>query len=144
MAWVERDLKDYPVLTSNHGHRHPPVDQFAQIHIQPGLKYFQNWGIHNFSGQAVPASHDPHSKGFLCNISYKPVPFQFEYIPLILSLHPFVWSPSPGLLHTPFRCWKATIWSHWSLLFSWLKYPQLITGGLLLLGENRQQPLIQN
>lgn len=30
-----------------------PLDQIAQSLIQPGLDFFKEWGIHNFSGQPV-------------------------------------------------------------------------------------------
>ena len=45
MVWAGRHLKDYPVQTS-----HPPA-QAAQGPIQPGVEHFQEWGIHNLSGQ---------------------------------------------------------------------------------------------
>jgi len=44
--------------------RQPPrtvLDQAAQDPIQPGLEHLQGWGIHNLSGQPVPAPH--HSLG---------------------------------------------------------------------------------
>lgn len=47
MVWIGRDVKDHPVQTL-----HP--DQIAQTSIQPGLGYFQGWGIHGFSGKPVP------------------------------------------------------------------------------------------
>ena len=46
------------------GHQPPLLilDQAAQGPIQPGLEYLQGWGIHNLSGQLVPAPHHSHSK----------------------------------------------------------------------------------
>jgi len=44
--------------------RQPPhliLDQAAQTTTQPGLEHLQGWGIHNLSGQPVPAPH--HSLG---------------------------------------------------------------------------------
>ena len=37
------------------------LHQAAQGPIQPGLEHLQGWGIHNLSGQPVPAPH--HSPG---------------------------------------------------------------------------------
>lgn len=37
MVWVGRDLKAHLAPTPCHGQGHPPPDQVAQIHIQPGL-----------------------------------------------------------------------------------------------------------
>ena len=45
------------------GHQPPYLilAQAAQGPIQPGLEHLQGWGIHNLSGQPVPAPH--HSLG---------------------------------------------------------------------------------
>lgn len=37
MVWFGKDLKDHPVLTPCHGHRHLPLEQVAQSTNQPGL-----------------------------------------------------------------------------------------------------------
>jgi len=44
------------------GHLHP--DQGAQSPVQPGLEWFQGWGIPNLSGQPGPGSHHPQRKQF--------------------------------------------------------------------------------
>ena len=66
MAWVGRDLKDHQAPTPHHRQgRQPPyliLVQAAQGPIQPGLEHLQGWGIHNLSGQPVPAPHCSHSK----------------------------------------------------------------------------------
>lgn len=49
----------------------------------PGLKYFQEWSIHKFSGQ--PGPHHPHGQEFLPNIPSEPT-LSLKQIPLILSL----------------------------------------------------------
>jgi len=61
MAWVGRDLKDHQAPTSL-PQAGPPtstfnVDQVAQSLIKPGLEHLQGRGIHNLSGQPVPAPH---------------------------------------------------------------------------------------
>ena len=62
MVWVGRDLKDHLVPTPLPGQGHPPLDQGAQSHIQPGLGHFQGGGIHSFSGISVPVPHHHHRK----------------------------------------------------------------------------------
>jgi len=37
-------------------------DHLLQSSLQPDLEHFRRWGIHNFSGKPVPASHHPHCK----------------------------------------------------------------------------------
>jgi len=58
MAWVGKDIKDHLVL--------PLVElvQTAQGPIQSGLEHLQGWGIHSFSGQAVPVTHHLLHKEF--------------------------------------------------------------------------------
>jgi len=59
MAWVGRDLKDHesPTPLSGQGHQPPHLlDQVAQGPIQPGLEPLPGQGIHNLSGQPVPAA----------------------------------------------------------------------------------------
>ncbi|KAK4813670.1 hypothetical protein QYF61_017637, partial [Mycteria americana] len=68
-------------LSEKSGQEHLPLDQVAQSPIQPGLKHFQGWGIHNFSGQPVPVPHHPHSEEFLPYILSKSTTlFQFKAI----------------------------------------------------------------
>jgi len=65
---VGRDLKDHqaPTLLPQAG---PPtsyliLDQAAWGPIEPGLEHLQGRGIHNLSGQPVPAPHHSLSKEF--------------------------------------------------------------------------------
>ena len=51
-----------PCHKQGHQSPHLILDQAAQGPIQPGLEYLQGWGIHNLSGQLVPAPHHSHSK----------------------------------------------------------------------------------
>jgi len=54
-----------------HGQGHLPLDQVAQISIQPRLEPFWGWDIYSFSGQPVPVPHHPHHKKFLkSNVNY--------------------------------------------------------------------------
>jgi len=46
-----------PHHRQSHQPPHLILDQAAQGPIQPGLEHFQGWGIHNLSGQPVPAPH---------------------------------------------------------------------------------------
>ena len=67
MAWFRRHLKDHqapnpPLLLQGHQLPHLILDQAAQGSIQPGLEHLKGWGIHNLSGQPVPAPHHSHSK----------------------------------------------------------------------------------
>ena len=62
---TSRIIKLY--LPSHHRRqgRQPPYlirDQAAQCLTQPGLEHLQGRGIHNLSGQPVPAPHHSHSK----------------------------------------------------------------------------------
>ena len=60
MVWVRRDLKDYLIPT--------PLPWKGTPSTRPGcsklrgLKHFQGWGIHSFSGQPVPVPHYSQSK----------------------------------------------------------------------------------
>lgn len=64
MVWVGIDLEDplvpmplpcAGILSTSPGYSEP---------IQPGLKRFQGWGIHNFPRQIVLEHSHPHSKEF--------------------------------------------------------------------------------
>ena len=57
MVWVGRDLRRPPSPTpcSEQGHLH--LDQGAHSPVQPGLGWFQGWGINHRSGQPVPGPH---------------------------------------------------------------------------------------
>lgn len=66
MIWVGKDLK-----ITIPGQGRLPLDQGPQSPIQAGLKYFQEWGIQNFSGQAVQCLSKVH-KGHKEKIQQKP------------------------------------------------------------------------
>ena len=64
------------------GHQPPHLlDQVAQGPIQPGLEHLQGWGIHNLSGQPVPAPHHYPCKELPPNIQPKSSLFQLKTIP---------------------------------------------------------------
>jgi len=67
MAQVGRNLKNHeaPIAPCHRQGHQPPhliLDQAAQGPIQPGLGHLQGRGIHNLSGQPVPAPHHSYSK----------------------------------------------------------------------------------
>ena len=132
MAW---DFKDPLVSTPCYMQSQQPPDQAAQSHIQPGLECLQGWGIHILFRQPVPVRHHPlvnfllTSKLNLPCLSLKP-------FPLVLSLSTLINSHSPSCLYVPFKYWKATMRSPWSLLLSKLNKPSslnLSLGGKVLL-----------
>jgi len=59
MAWVGKDLRDYLVPTLPPWAGLPAAISGTRpgCLIQPGREHLQRWGIHNFSGQFVPAPH---------------------------------------------------------------------------------------
>ena len=100
-----------------------PLDQSAQSHIQPGLECLQGWGIHNLLGQPVPVRHHSLSEK-LPLISNPNLPcLSVKSFPLVLSLPTLINSHCPSCLYAPFKYWKATMRSPWSLLFSKLNKP---------------------
>jgi len=123
MAWVEKDRNDHRVSTPCCGQGCKPPDQAAQSHIQPGLECLQGWGIHSLLGQPVPVCHPPLCEKLLPNIQPKPPLSQFKTILPVLSLSTLVNSCSPSCLYSPYKYWKATMRSPWSLLFSKLNNP---------------------
>ena len=63
-----------------HGQVCQPLDQAVQSPIQPGLEYLQGWGIHNFSGQAVPVLHHLMSRKFPTSMQSKSLLIQIKII----------------------------------------------------------------
>jgi len=59
MVWVGRDISRPSSPTPCHGQGHLHPDQGAQSPVQPGLEWFQGWGISPLSGQPGPGSHHP-------------------------------------------------------------------------------------
>jgi len=53
--------------------------------------------------------------------------FSLKPLPLVLSLHALVKSPSPAFLQAPFKYWKAAIRSPQSPLFSRLNSPSSLS-----------------
>jgi len=84
MAWLGRDLKDHeaPSLCHRQGHQPPNLvlEQAAQGPIQPGLEHLQWRGIHDLSGQPVPAPHHSRSKELPCDIQPKSSVLQLKTI----------------------------------------------------------------
>ena len=80
-------------LCCSQGHQpsHLILDQAAQGPIQPGLEHLQGWGIHNFSGQPVPALHHSHSKELPSDIQPKSSFLQVKTI-FLTKLPSFQWS----------------------------------------------------
>ena len=93
-----------------------PLDQAAQSHIQPGLECLQGWGIHSLLGWAVPVCHHLCVKNFLLISNLNLPCLSLKPFPLVLSLSNLVNSHSPSYLYAPFKYWKATMRSPWSLL----------------------------
>ena len=94
MAWVGRDLKDHqaPIPCHTQGHQPPHLipDQAAKGPIQSGLEHLQGRGIHNLSGQPVPAPHHSHSKKLPPDIQLKsPLPQLKTISPCPAVIHPF-------------------------------------------------------
>ena len=89
MAWVERDLKDQ-VLIPCHRQGWQPLDevldQIAQGPIQPGLKYLQEWGIHNLPWQPVAAPHHSLSKKIPPTSNLNFLSFGLKPFSLVISL----------------------------------------------------------
>lgn len=74
--------------------------------IQPGLEHLQQCDVHN-SGQPAGVLHRLHSKDFVPGPSSKSTLFQLKAIPLVLSLHALVRSPSPAFFKVLFMYWKV-------------------------------------
>ena len=82
------------------GHQPPHLlDQAAQGPIQPGLEHLQGQGIHNFSGQPVPAPYHSPGKELPPNIQPKSSLFQVKTLShcpavalsLVISLGLFIY-----------------------------------------------------
>ncbi|NWR78975.1 CCD33 protein, partial [Centropus unirufus] len=107
MVWVGRDLKNHPV----------PIP----CHSSGRSKPYPTWpstspGAHYSSVQPGQGSRHSHSKIFLLKISYKFLLFhELRTVPLILSLHSLIKSPSPSVLE-PLSVLEAASSSPWSLL----------------------------
>ena len=98
-----------------------PLDQAAQIHIQPGLECLQGWGIHNLLEQSVPVRQ--WVKNFLLISNFSLSCLSLKPFPLVLSLSTLINRCSPSCLYAPFKYWKATGRSPPSLLLFKLNKP---------------------
>ncbi|KAK4812888.1 LOW QUALITY PROTEIN: hypothetical protein QYF61_024244 [Mycteria americana] len=85
-------------MNGRHRSGHLQLDQVAQSPTQPGLEHFQGWGIHSFSGQPVPVPHHLIVKSFFLISNLNLLSFSLKPLPLALSLHALVKSPSPAFL----------------------------------------------
>jgi len=101
MVWVGRHLKAHLVPTPCHEQGHLPPDQVAQSSIQPGLEHCQGGGSHSFSGQPGPVFHPLMVKNFFLISNLNLPSFSLKPLPLVLSLHTPVQSPSPSFLWAP-------------------------------------------
>ena len=88
---------------------HQPPDQAAQSHIQPGLRCFQGWGIHNLLGWPIPVHHHPRVTNFLLISNLNLPCLSLKPFPLVLSLSTLINSRSPSCLCAPLNNWKATV-----------------------------------
>lgn len=82
MAWIEGDLLPQAGLP-------PAPDQASQGPIQPGLEYFQGWGIQTYSGQCVPVRHHSLSKIFPPNNDFESPIIYFKNKPLCKNTNLF-------------------------------------------------------
>jgi len=88
---TSRIIKLQP-LCHRQGHQPPHLilGQAAQGPIQPGLEHLQGRGIHNLSGQPVPALHHSHSKELPPDIQPKSSLLQLKTIsPCLAIIYPF-------------------------------------------------------
>ena len=73
--------KGHLVQAPCHQQGHLQPDQVAQSPVQPGLEWFQGWGISHLHGQPGPVPHHPQRKPFLPSISSESPLLQFKAIP---------------------------------------------------------------
>ena len=85
-------IMNLQALCHRQGHQPPHLilDQVAQGPIQPGLEHLQGWGIHNLSGQPVPAPHHSPGKELPPAIQPKSSLFQLKtFSPCPAVIYPF-------------------------------------------------------
>ena len=68
---LKKDHNDHRVSTPCYVQGRQPPAQAAQSHIQPGLEWIKEWGIHNLLGQPVPVHHHPLGEKLPPNIQPK-------------------------------------------------------------------------
>ena len=84
---LEGTFRGHLIQPPCHGQVHLPLDQVAQVLVQPDLECFKGWGIHHLSGQPVPGFHHPHCKKCLTSslnlpsFSLKPLPSSYHSRP---------------------------------------------------------------
>jgi len=93
MVWIERDLKDHPVIPL-------PTKVMAapyQTRLpKMALNAFQGWGIHSFSRQLCQCLITLGWNFFLSNLSLPSC--SLRPLPLIVALHSLTNIPSPSFL----------------------------------------------
>ena len=105
----------------------PTAQSGAQSPVQSD-QCLQGWGIHHLSGQPVPVAHYPYCKVFFLISSLNLSCFSLKPFPPILSSQTLQKCLSPSFLQFPFRYWKASLSSSWSL-----KIPRLNSSSSLSL-----------
>jgi len=99
MVWVGKDLKGHLIPTPLHGQGHLLLDQVAQSPIQPGLEHFQGGGAFTASlGNLFKYLTSLMVKNFILISNLDITCFSLKPLPLVLSLHALVKSPSPAFL----------------------------------------------
>jgi len=87
IEWLGLEETPRIIKLQPHCHRqgHQPLDllldQVAQGPNQPGLEHLQAWGIHNLSGQPVPAPHHSLCEEVPPDIQSKPSLLELKTIP---------------------------------------------------------------
>jgi len=98
LVWVGRDLSRPSSPVPCHGQGHLQPGQGPQSPVQPGLEWFQGWGISHLAGQPGPGSQSKKvlsSSWNLPSLSLKPSP-------LVPSLQALLKSLSPAFLQALF------------------------------------------
>jgi len=84
LVWVGRDLSRPSSPTPCHGQGHLQPDQGAQSPVQPGLEWFQGWGIsHLWAGQGLTTLS---TNNFFLRSSLNLPSFSLKPSPVVLSL----------------------------------------------------------
>ena len=98
MVWVGRELKDLLVPTPCHGQGHLPLDQAAESPVQPGLEHFREGASAASLGNLFQGLTTFTVKNFFLTSNLNLPSFGLKPLPLVLSLHALVKSPSPAFL----------------------------------------------
>ena len=115
----------------------------AWSQMPPGMGHPQPpWGqdIQPPTGQPVPVRHHPLCEKLLPNIQPEPPRLSLKPFSLVLSLFTLVNNHSLSCLYAPFKYWKATMRSLWSILFLQAKEAQFPQPSII--GEVLSPPTI--